>query len=139
MEKEGQKIRKILVPLDGSENSKRGLDAAIHLAKEHSASILAIYVVHKLPDMAGGGKKVDMDTPPFIIQAKKLAEKQNLSFSSRILSGDPGHSIIEYSNTRDVDLIVIGARGRGTFKKIFLGSVSNYVLHKSKAAVMLIK
>jgi len=37
------------------------------------------------------------------------------------------------------DLIVIGSRGMGSAKEIFLGSVSNYVLHKSKKPVLIVK
>jgi nucleotide-binding universal stress UspA family protein len=36
-------------------------------------------------------------------------------------------------------MIVIGARGRSRAKEIFLGSVSNYVVHKSKLPVLIVK
>ncbi|HJU13682.1 MAG TPA: universal stress protein [Candidatus Nitrosotalea sp.] len=133
-----KQIQKILVPLDGSSNSQRSLATALHLATEHEASISAVYVIHKLQKGVGRKKMGEAD-PSFIVEAKKLAEKNGIPFHSRILEGDPGHAIVEYSNTRDIDLIVIGARGLGTFKKIFLGSVSSYVLHKSKVAVMLVR
>ncbi len=132
------RIRRILVPLDGSKNSLRGLETAIHLAKEHDASLTAIYVIHDL-QKGFSRQKMDEIPPPFLLQAKKLALKNDVPFQSRVLVGDPGHTIIEYSSTRGIDLIIIGARGLGTFKKIFLGSVSHYVLSKSKVAVMLIK
>ncbi len=134
---ERQRIKKILVPLDGSENSQRSLETAIHLAREHEASLTAIYVIRTLSESARQKKSETM--PQFLLQAKKISEKNGVPFHSRILEGDPGHCIIDYSNTRDIDLIVIGARGLGTFKKIFLGSVSSYVLHKSEVAVMLIR
>ena len=133
-----QGIRNILVPLDGSKNSRRSFVTAIHLAKEHEASIVAVYVIHSLSKRMGA-KGRNASEQRFLLYAKKLAAKNGVPFQIRILEGDPGHSIVEYSNTRDIDLIVIGARGLGIFKKIFLGSVSNYVLHKSKVAVMLIK
>jgi len=85
-------------------------------------------------------KELEEEVPPeFILLAKKLAVKNAVPFYSRILTGDPGYSIVEYSNTHNMDVIVIGARGLSTLKKIFLGSVSSYVMHKSKVAVMLIK
>lgn len=135
----GQKIREILVPLDGSKNSQRSLETAIHLANEHGASLTSVYVIHSLSKQVRQKKDLDKSVPQFLLQAKKLAEKNGVPFHSRILEGDPGHAILEYANTRGTDLIVIGARGRGTFKKIFLGSVSSYVLNKAKVAVMLIK
>lgn len=134
-----QKIQHILVPLDGSKNSQRGLETAIHLAKEHEASLTVIYVIHHLQKKTSLKQKLEEVPPSFVLQAKKLASKNSVPFYSRILVGDPGHAIMEYAHTRDIDLIVMGARGLSAFKKIFLGSVSSYVLNKSKIAVMLIK
>ena len=137
---ERQRIRKILVPLDGSKNSLKSLQVAINLAKEHEATLYAIHVVHTFPEKERKRKEAEEDIPPsFILLAKKLAVKNEIPFHSRILSGDPGHAIIEYTETHSIDLIVIGARGLSAFKKIFLGSVSSYVIHKAKVAVMLIK
>lgn len=137
---ERQKIKKILVPLDGSKNSIRGLKIGIHLAKEHEASLTVIHVIHASHKKELKQKKLEEDIPPeFILFAKSLAVKNAVPFYSRILTGDPGYSIVEYSNTHNIDVIVIGARGLSTLKKIFLGSVSSYVMHKSKVAVMLIK
>ncbi|MGI0047218.1 MAG: universal stress protein [Nitrosotalea sp.] len=135
------KIKKILVPLDGSKNSVRGLESAIHLAKEHEASLVAIHVIHT-PHGKKQAKELELEEempPAFILSAKKLVNKNGIAFSTRVLTGDPGHAIIDYAHTHSVDLIVIGARGLSAFKKIFLGSVSSYVMHKSKVAVMLIK
>lgn len=138
---ETQRIKKILVPLDGSKNSLKSLETAVHLASEHEASLVVIHVIHTLSQRTRVQQKLgEEEVPPsFILQAKKLAMKNRIPFFSRILTGDPGHAIIEYSDTHGIDLIVIGARGLSNFKKIFLGSVSSYVLHKSKVAVMLIK
>lgn len=132
------RIRNILVPLDGSKNSKKSLLTAIHLAIEHEASLIVIHVVNRLEKKF---KQSDIeDIPPsFIIQAKKLAMNNKIPFENRILVGDPGHSIVEYANTHSIDLIVIGARGLSTFKKIFLGSVSNYVMQKADMPIVLIK
>jgi nucleotide-binding universal stress UspA family protein len=136
-----QRFEKILVPLDGSKNSLKALETGVHLANEHEASLVVIHVIHTLSEKSGVKQKFgEEEVPPsFIIQAKKLAVKNKIPFSSRVLTGDPGHAIIEYVNTHGIDLIVIGARGRSVFKAIFLGSVSSYVLHKSKIPVMLIK
>jgi nucleotide-binding universal stress UspA family protein len=118
----------------------RGLNTAIHLAKEHEASLFVIHVIHTFLELERKRQKSEEDIPPaFILHAKKLAVKNGIPFHSRILTGDPGHAIVEYTNTHDIDLIVIGARGLSAFKKIFLGSVSSYVMHKSRAAVMLVK
>ena len=135
-----QKIKKILVPLDGSKNSLKALETGVHLASEHEASLTVIHVIHMSHKKELKQKELEEEVPPeFFLSAKNLAVKNSVSFNSRILTGDPGHSIVEYSDDHNIDVIVIGARGISTFKKIFLGSVSNYVMHASKVAVMLIK
>ncbi len=137
---ERQKIKKILVPLDGSKNSLKALETGVHLAKEHEASLTVIHVIHMSHKKELKQKELEEEVPPeFFLSAKNLAVKNDVPFNSRILTGDPGHSIVEYSDDHNIDVIVIGARGISTFKKIFLGSVSNYVMHASKVAVMLIK
>jgi len=49
--------------------------------------------------------------------------------------------IVKFAHTKKnkFDLIVIGSRGMGSAKEIFLGSTSNYVLHKSKIPVLIVK
>jgi len=54
-------------------------------------------------------------------------------------SGGYGNRIVYIAEKKNFDLIVIGSRGRGAAKEIFLGSVSNYVLHKSKKPVLIVK
>jgi nucleotide-binding universal stress UspA family protein len=140
MEKE--RIRKILVPLDGSKNSLRGLNKAIYLAQEHEASLVFIHVIHRLPkrkEKTIPENGITQDDPTFLVTAEMLAKKNGIPSSGRVIIGDPGHAIMDYANTHGIDLIVMGARGLSVFKKIFLGSVSSYVLQKAKVAVMVVK
>ena len=142
-----QKIKKILVPLDGSKNSIRGLDKAISLARHCHATITAIYAKHYPPAFAlhplgfldinfkKEGKKI-------LDPAKTRAAKHGILLISKIIgSGDPGFDIVRYAHNKKnkIDMIVIGSRGRSKAKEIFLGSVSNYVLHKSKLPLLVVK
>ena len=140
------KTKKILVPLDGSKNSFRGLDMAIHLARQSNGTITAlavksmpgIYALHPLGFLDFNTmKEVKKD----LEQAKVRAAKKGIQLTGKALAGDPGYDIARFANNskNKVDLVVIGARGRGSVKEIFLGSVSNYVLHKSKKPVLIVK
>lgn len=131
-------IRKILVPLDGSKNSFRAFGKALHLAQEHDASIVVLHVRSSMKT-SKNTQRESLKEMSFFELAKKSAQKRKIQLSERILVGDPGHVIIQYAHTHGIDLVVIGARGLSKFKKIFLGSVSDYVLSKAKTAVMLIK
>ena len=53
--------------------------------------------------------------------------------------GDPAAEIIEIAEKEMADLIVIGSRGLGTIKGVFMGSVSQKVAHHSSCPVMIVK
>ena len=138
------KIKKILVPLDGSKNSFRGLDVAIHMARESHATVTGLYVAciskPKTNDPITPLEKLLLDNARKIMtKAKLIAAKRGILFFDRVSYGDDGKRIVETAEKGDFDLIVIGSRGRGSAKEIFLGSTSNYVLHKSKKPVLVVK
>lgn len=140
------KTKKILVPLDGSKNSIRGLDMAIHLAQQSQGvvvgltvkSVPGIYAIHPLGFLDFDSSK---DMKKILDGAKSRAAKKGIKLISKALSGDPGYDIARFANNKKngIDLVVIGARGRSAAKELFLGSVSNYVLHKSKKPVLIVK
>lgn len=126
-------IKKILVPLDFSESSKKGLMVALLIAKQFEASITALYVSHKsLPNIS------ELSTD-FLNQAKKQSLEQGINFKKEISKGKPSEKIPKFAETNEFDLIIIGARGLSKTKKILLGSVSKKVIDKSKVPVLIIK
>ena len=141
------KTKKILVPLDGSPNSIRGLDMAIHIARQSHGTITAlsvksvpgIYAIHPLGFLDFSSMT---EVKKFLTDSAKVrAAKKGIQLTGKALTGDPGYDIARFANNKKnrIDLVVIGARGRGSAKEIFLGSVSNYVLHKSKKPVLIVK
>ena len=147
-------IRKILVPLDGSRNSYRGLDEAMSLVKQCTrwinsgkmASIIGIYIkdtpgVYALHPIGSINLAVGKEGKRVIAQARTKCAKKGITFHGKILGGDPPYDIVRFAHNKrnGISMIVIGARGRGTLKGIFLGSVSNYVIHKSKIPVLVVK
>lgn len=140
------KTKKILVPLDGSKNSIRGLDMAIHIARQSQGTISAltiktvpgIYALHPLGFL---GINSGDEAKKIIESAKVRAAKRGIKLTAKALAGDPGYDIAKFANNakNKIDLVVIGARGRSSAKEMFLGSTSNYVLHKSKKPVLIVK
>ncbi|MBC8516345.1 MAG: universal stress protein [Nitrosopumilus sp.] len=140
------KTKKILVPLDGSKNSLRGLDMAIHLARQSQGIVTAlsvktvpgIYAIHPLGFLDFNSMT---EVKKLLADAKLRAAKKGIQLIGKAIAGDPGYDIARFANNskNEIDLVVIGARGMGSAKEIFLGSVSNYVLHKSKKPVLVVK
>ncbi len=141
-----EKIKKILVPLDGSKNSIRGLDTAISLARAGHGTISALYIktvpgIYAIHPLGFMSLNQVTEAKKFLISAKTRAAKKGILLSHKIIGGEPGFDIVRFAHNKKnkIDMIVIGARGRGLVKEIFLGSVSNYVVHKSKLPVLVVK
>jgi nucleotide-binding universal stress UspA family protein len=152
-----KQIRNILVPLDGSQNSIRGLDVAIYIARQCHATITGIYIIpisimtaipsstlfyppSTVPSI-NIVKKLKDDAKRFLESAKVRAAQRGIMLKTVIMEGQPGLDVIRVAHNKKnkVDLIVVGSRGRGSAKEIFFGSTSNYILHKAKMPVIIVK
>ena len=136
-------INHILVALDGSDASKKGLDRAIYIAKLTGAKITGVTAVVVYPTLAGTvinyRKFLTEKSEKMLDLIKKDCEKQNVPFVYKILYGKPSSRIAEFASKEKVDLVVIGSKGVGGFKGTILGSISNSVAQKSKVSVLVVK
>ncbi len=138
------KFNKILVPLDGLSNSTRGLDRAIEIAKDSAAEITGFYVFH-LPIAAGikytqkmkdeAQRKDVKAIGPAMVRVRKA----DATFKHKTGGGNTGSETVKFAKKGKFYMIVIGARGMGGAKEAFLGSTSNYVMHKTKIPVLVVK
>ncbi|MEE9242431.1 MAG: universal stress protein, partial [Nitrosopumilaceae archaeon] len=73
--------------------------------------------------------------------AKIRSAQKGILFRHKISSGNPGKEIVKLADNKrnNFDLVVISSRGLGGAKELFLGSVANYVIHKSKTPVLIVK
>ncbi|MFZ1076823.1 MAG: universal stress protein [Nitrosotalea sp.] len=137
------KIRRILVPLDGSKNSYRGLDTAIYLARQCGATITGLFVMSIYPKsftpITYDKKYLMKAAREFMESAKKRAAQNGIVFVGKTAIGNESSEIVDFATKNKFDIIVIGARGLGSVKEVFLGSVSNAVVHKSKTPVLIVK
>lgn len=140
-------LSKILVPVDGSDNSLRALDHAIFLAKSAGAGVTAMHVMEKPPTVYVESQKLLNDimakyrteSGKILDRCKQIAEKSGVKIETVIAEGDAASNITGYAQNEGFDLIILGSRGLGKFKEMVLGSVSNKVLHHSKASVLIVK
>jgi len=141
-------LKKIMVCLDGSKNSIKGLREAIKLAKQTEATLLGINSVTKFGIFTAvhtpriPEKKWPKDARKIIKDAKTLAEKSDIDFEGVVLAGHTaGYDLVTFANnpSNRIYHIVIGARGMGFPKELFFGSTSNFILHKARAPVTIVK
>ncbi len=135
--------KKILMALDGSKNSTRALSNAIQLAKQIDASITGIFVIQAFPTEMGlmrtmVGKAKSKHYKHFIQVAKAMCTKKSVEFHDVVRYGEEGQTIVSFAKKNKYEMIVVGSRGMGSIKETFLGSTSNYVVHKSRIPVLVV-
>ena len=143
-------IKKILVPIDGSEYSFNAARCAIKVAENENAKLYCIHVISNTP--------YGYESSPYVIDRyfKDLEQKVQSWFDKvRDMAKNEGipelkaetftdvksvvGSIIDYATSRDVDLIVIGTRGRTGLKRFLMGSVANGVVQHAHCPVLLVR
>ena len=135
--------------MDGSKNAQSGLDYAIAIAKKSHAAITGLHAISFYSmgfqpfftiNMRSPVEKVfEKEARQFLDQAEIKCGENGIMFTSKIIHGAEGPSIVSFIQKHDFDLVVVGSRGRTSAKEIFLGSVSNYVLHRTKKPIMIVK
>jgi nucleotide-binding universal stress UspA family protein len=140
--------KRIMVCLDGSKNSLRGLDTAILFAKQSDAMILGVHSDTSFSAFSAvrapilPEKKWTNEARGLIHVAKKKVEKNKIKFEGVVIGGHTsGIDLTTFANNprNRIDQIVIGSRGMGFPKEIFFGSTSNFILHKANPPVTVVK
>ncbi|HEV2876580.1 MAG TPA: universal stress protein [Nitrososphaeraceae archaeon] len=138
---------KLLVPIDGSDNSFRALDHAIFLSKKITARITALRVMEYLPLVYVQSQRT-MDTilskyleesESILKKSIDIGEKKGVRIESKLMKGDAASNILNYSKKEDYDTIIMGRRGTGKLRQLVLGSTSTKVLNHSDCTVVIVK
>lgn len=138
---------RILVPVDGSDNSYRALDAALLLSEKLGAKVTVIHVMEDIPVSYVVSEKLlreivdayKRENQLILSNCSEIATKKGLVIKTKLLQGNPGSIILDYCEKGNYDTIIMGSRGMGKFKELVLGSVSSKVLHHSSCPVMIIR
>lgn len=144
--------KNIIVPTDGSVNSKRALEHAIVLASSLGASITLVYVANivsvisnfdQIPNASGYVTEqvaLDMEEEGKGVLddfAKEVPEGIDVKTVFEV--GSPGPAVLSVAKKYKADLIVMGSRGLRPLKGLFMGSVSSYVVTHSGCPVLIVK
>jgi nucleotide-binding universal stress UspA family protein len=141
-------IKHIMIPYDKSEAASRAFEYAMDLAKKYNSTISIVSCVSiQVPTDPYFGtayvettKLLKEDAVNSISKLESLLRESKISFKTDVLEVlSITESLISYAESHGVDLIVIGSRGLGGFKKILLGSVASGVSQHSKCPVLIVK
>ncbi len=141
-------VRKILVPIDFSDQAEPVIEWAVHLAEEHSSQLVLMHAYHlpvEFQQMEGAYLPADFWTnvkseaeKTLEDHAGKIREK-GIPVETVVREGYPATAIEEEAERQQVDLIVIGTRGLSGLKHMLLGSVAERVVQKSPCPVLTVK
>jgi len=140
------KLEKILVGCDFSPDSGQAFKHALSLAQEFQAELHLAHVIE--PPTQSGLHKEDKPVLEemqqnyqdlLIGKLKEMvpAEARNwCTPQTGLLEGQPYEEIVTYAESKDIDMIVLGVRGHGLVKTLFLGSTTDRVVRRSPCPVL---
>jgi nucleotide-binding universal stress UspA family protein len=136
-------FKTIVLGLDGSEHGDRALGVAEELAKEDGGEIVVVHV-RELVASRGGAQPVHVDADD--IEAKVRGEVDAINgrgvkaqlVVGTIALGGPAQVISERAKEANADLIVVGTRGRSPIRGLFVGGVTQRLLHIAHIPVLAI-
>jgi len=142
-------IKRILVPLDFSECSKKALRYALALARQHSAALVLLYVAGTTPaygplDYAPvdfGNVQQEMEAGAAKQLAKMIEDEigDAVPAEAIIRAGMASTEIVEAARELTADLIVISTHGRSGLKHVLLGSVAEQVVRHAPCPVLVVR
>ena len=137
-------ITKILVPIDGSKNSEKGLKYACWLAGKVDAEITVLHVV----SIPYTGESIAFQIAPLedagreiLKHAEKLIEEKcaKAKYVLREGTGNAGHEIVTYAKDNHFSIIIMSAKGHSALAHLFMGSVSETVSKHAPCSILIVK
>ena len=140
-------MRKILIATDGSPEAREAIEYGLELAEEQHATATLLQVIppmdwtqldrgaviRPIPEEIEKRRGIALD------EAASLAGAHGVPVTFEVVAGVPADEIVAYADNHDIDLTVVGSRGRGAVAGVLLGSVSQAVLHESRRPVLVVR
>ncbi|WP_262178651.1 universal stress protein [Haloarcula laminariae] len=134
----------ILVPTDGSERAAAAVAHAVSVADAFGSTIHAVSVVN-VGDIATG---TDIAVPQDLLTelegaatdateaVAREAEAAGVDAVTEVRTGRPKEDLLEYATDHDIDLVVMGTRGRTGLDRVLLGSTAEALVRRSEVPVL---
>jgi nucleotide-binding universal stress UspA family protein len=143
--------KSILVPVDGSPTSRKGLDQALKLAQSLGCSLEILHVIDTVTILAYGelaayapqiASDLQAAGAKIVADAGKRAEKAGVPYEGRVLDAEGkavSAVIVDEAKKRKVSLIAMGTHGRRGLLRAVLGSDAEGVLREAPVPVLLVR
>ncbi|RQG90332.1 universal stress protein [Natrarchaeobius halalkaliphilus] len=136
----------ILVATDGSDDATTAADHAVGLARRLEVPLYGIAVIESrieydnaIVDPAEIDRRRRERTDSSLSKLEKAADDVGVTVETTVRSGVPHEEILEYADDCDAGAIVVGSRGRSSFRRALLGSTVDAVVRLAVRPVIVIE
>ncbi len=137
-------MRRIVVGVDGSAGSARAFAWAVRLARETGATVEAVqaweltyaWIDSYVPDLERWAKEAKATAERSLDTVVDAVPADGVVIERNAIEGMPAKVLLDAADR--ADLIVVGSRGRGGFRGLLMGSVSQQVVHHSHVPVLVV-
>ncbi len=143
-------IRRVVTPIDFSDNSRLIADSSLFMAGKYGAVVYFVFVVQNFEDYSGffvpqmhvpnleeelmTGAEERMEQ--FIEEVREVVKQSSVKeIHSKVLMGDVGEQIVDYATEVKADMIIMGTHGYKGLEKIMFGSVADKVVRSALCPV----
>ncbi len=140
-------LRSVLLAYDGSPEATAALDIVAEITGRTEVSVTIVFVLDTARLAYGlllpAGASVDQTVEAAegeLVRAKALLEGRGVRHvETQLLKGRPVERILAYAEEHPPDLIVAGGRALSEAGRLFLGSVSDGILHHARGSVLIVR
>ncbi len=140
-------IKKILIPIDGSDYSMRAAEYGVSIAKMLKAEITVVYVIDlvALDQIARESEKENVenelkqDGERYLKYVQGVAQREGVKASLLLAKGRPYEQVIHLAKGLKMELIVMGSYGRRGAERILIGSVAERVIEYATCPVLVVR
>jgi nucleotide-binding universal stress UspA family protein len=136
-------MKKIFLPVDGSDHSRRAVRQALEIARLSGGDVRVFHFQEREPSKAGVATFETTDEAAKIVDdavAELHGAQIKASGETRAgLTGEAAKAIVDEAARFDADLIVMGSRGLSDFAALLVGSVAHKVIHYAHCPVLVVR
>lgn len=135
------RLKKLLVPVDFSDCSRKALQYAIPFAEQFGAELNLLYVEEPYPIIADLGPVTLQELPDARGELETLRQtiSESIHSSAWVRTGVPHIVIRETATDLGIDLIVLSTHGHKGFRRVILGSTTEKVVRYAPCPVLIVR
>ena len=143
MNKQIQRVSKIIVPLDFSSSSESTIDYASIIAERFAATLILVHVIESLPysvtdtfQVVGQRRALGKLANTLLRNLSDDLRTRNLDVKTHLVWGNPSREILAKARQEKADLIVMGTHGRSGLAHMVMGSVAEKTVRLARIPVL---